>query len=572
MANPTGVAVDEAGQFVIADHIAAVFQSPDRGQVRKVSPQGFITTIAGKLGIFASFDFNGDNILALEAGLSALDVAMDPVGNIYIADYHNQRIRKVTFVLIDGDGDGIEYLKDNCPFVANPDQTDTDFDAQGDPCDPTPLGDDLDADGLPEAQDNCAFLANPDQADRDDDNLGDLCDGDNDNDGLPDAQEVHLGLDPLNPDSDGNGVSDADEVVPIITTIAGNGVKGYDGDGKLAVEAALNRPRVGFVDATGQVFVVDLFNHRVRKIDLDGIITTIAGTGAQGFPANAMGGPQPAVEATLGRPFDLIQDPVGNIYVADFETASIRKIDPGGTLTKVAGAGFAGFFGDGSIAAVAALRHPTGVVLDQKGQLVIADHGVHKSSLLFVGNLRIRRIDTDGFINTIAGTGKNASTGDGGPAIAADMAPLDLVFDPHGDLYLVDSHHHVVRKIDKSGMITNVAGTGVFGFHGDGGPAEAAQFYYPYGVAIDPAGNLFIADQNNHRIRKVDGHGIITTVAGTGEAGFSGDGDPATLAGLSLPMGIATDRFGNLYFGEAGNDRVRKVTFVRIDDADSDGI
>jgi trimeric autotransporter adhesin len=278
-------------------------------------------------------------------------------------------------------------------------------------------------------------------------------------------------------------------------------------------------------------------------------LKTVAGDGGQ-----QLGDGGPATKAGLCGPTDVALDADGNMYISDTGDycdgpggATVRKVDPDGTITTFAGTGEYGFSGDGGPATKAKLYSPSAVAVDQEGNLYIGDGGSY----------RIRKVNKDGIITTFAGTGERGYSGDGGPAISAKLTePGQMTFDDRGNLYLVD--YTSVRKIDPSGTITTVAGTGRLGFSGDGGPAIEARFE-ANDLALDHKGNMYIADTENNRIRKVDKDGIIHTVAGTGKEGYSGDGGPATKAALNLPTGIALDGEGNLFIACHHNSRVRKV-------------
>ncbi|MFC2022364.1 clostripain-related cysteine peptidase [Chloroflexota bacterium] len=236
---------------------------------------------------------------------------------------------------------------------------------------------------------------------------------------------------------------------------------------------------------------------------------------------------------------------------------SVARAAPGvGDIITVAGNGTAAFGGDGGAATAASLNVPHGVVLDGAGNLYIADRANH----------RIRKVDTSGIITTVAGTGAAGFSGDSGPATAASLnGPEGIAVDGTGNLFITDYENVRIRKVDAaSGVITTVAGDGTWGFGGDDGPATAASLNGPVGVALDGAGNLFIADFENHRIRKVDTSGIISTVAGNGIAGYTGDGGPATAASLNMPGGVAIDGVGNLFILDTGNNRIRKVEGVAV--------
>ena len=294
----------------------------------------------------------------------------------------------------------------------------------------------------------------------------------------------------------------------------------------------------------GNLFIADPGNERIRKVDSAGVITTVAGTGIRGFSGD--GGP--AVDARLSSPGGVAVDGAGNLFIADLFNHQIRKVDSAGVITTVAGTGIRGFSRDGGPAVDAWLASPGGVAVDGAGNLFIADDG----------NRRIRKVDSAGVITTVAGTGGFGFSGDGGPAVDARLSyPRGVAVDGAGNLFIADWWDDRIRKVDSAGVITTVAGTGGFGFSGDGGPAVDARLRSPGGVAVDGAGNLFIADEGNHRIRKVDSAGVITTVAGTGGFGFSGDGGPAVDARLRSPGGVAVDGAGNLFIADEGNGLIR---------------
>jgi hypothetical protein len=396
-----------------------------------------------------------------------------------------------------------------------------------------------------------------------------------------------------------------------IQTVAGNGGTGYQGDNVPATQTSLSLPYGITLDSGGNLYIADFSNRRVRKVDTSGLITTFAGTGVSGYSGD--GGP--ATEATLSGPTDVWMDPNDRLYISDYLTSAVRRVDPSGIITTVAGNGIRGFFGDGGPATSAWLSLPFGVIADSSNNLIVLDSG----------NYRVRRVDATQTINTIAGNGVNSNSGNGGPATDASLyQPVGITADSSGNIYVSGrgatlapwSLDHTVRKIDPSGIITLVAGisdtgdgglaseavvdpygirfgrgsqlnhlyiadrrnnqirrvntatgiislvagSGASGFGGDNGSATIAQLRAPRGVTSDTNGNVWIADTDNNRIRKVSTSGVITTVAGTGISGFSGDGGSATSAKLNAPYAVDIDSFGNLYIADRFNNRIRKVT------------
>ena len=298
------------------------------------------------------------------------------------------------------------------------------------------------------------------------------------------------------------------------------------------------------------IYFSDVGNSRIRRVDLTtGVITTVAGGGA-----GDLGDGGPATEATFSsHPMRVTGDRAGNLFVTDAHHARIRKIDTAAnTITTVAGCGIEGYSGDGGSAVHAQLASPHGSAIDRHGNIYIAD----------LKNDRIRRVDAStGIITTVAGNGEHGYSGDGGPATEAMLAsPIAVTASPKGDLYIADHRNSRIRKVDAAtSIITTVAGTGELGFHGDGDPATQAAISLPRDVALDADGSLYIADGANNRIRKVEPHGTITTVAGTDRTEFCGDGGPAHKASLSMPYSIALDRDGNLHVVDTGNYRVRRI-------------
>jgi trimeric autotransporter adhesin len=477
LASPLGLLADSAGNLYIAD--------THNHRIRKVTPAGAITTVAGN----GTSGFSGDGGLAASAQLSFPDgVTMDSAGNLYIADFNNLRIRKVT---------------------------------------PAGVITTVAGNGSP----------------------GFSGDG-----GLATSAQITRSWG-LTSDSTGN-IYIADtysdrirKVTPagIITTVAGTGASGFSGDGGLAVSAQLNRPFGVALDSANNLYIADINNNRIRKVTPAGIITTVAGSGTAGFSGDG----SLATSASLFNPHSVTVDSAGNLYIADQGNNCIRKVTPAGVITTAAGNGTAGFSGDGSQAASAQLDNPRKVAVDSAGNLYIAD----------ASNNRIRKVTPAGVITTAAGNGTAGFSGDGGLATSAQLnLPTGVAMDSAGNLYIADNLSNRIRKVTSVGVITTVAGNGNGGFSGDGGLATSAQLRAPTGVEMDSAGNLYIADALNNRVRKVTPAGIITTIAGNGTSGFSGDGGLATSAQLNNPAGIVMDSAGNLYIADNLNNRIRKIT------------
>jgi len=336
------------------------------------------------------------------------------------------------------------------------------------------------------------------------------------------------------------------DAVGIITTFAGNGSPASDGDGGAAIESSIDAAGVVGFDPEGNLYVSDGCPGRIRRIDPSGVIATVVGPPAGGEPM-ALG------EAGRIEGRGTAIDTEGNLYVFTCGGSEVMKVTPLGTVSTVAGTGESGFSGDGGPATRAQLGEVYGPsAVDQDGNLYIADRT----------NERVREVDTNGIITTIAGTGQAGYSGDGGPATAARLNdPTAVAVDGSGNVYVDDSRNHRIRRIDhRTGVITTVAGNGKdggkpAGFSGDGGPATEAAIGGE-GVAVDAEGNLYIIGPY---IREVATNGIITTIAGTGVNGYSGDGGPATEAQLGEPGTMAIGPDGALYFGDYANSRIRKV-------------
>lgn len=383
----------------------------------------------------------------------------------------------------------------------------------------------------------------------------------------------------------------------LINTVVGNGISGYSGDGGPAKLARVSFPTGILFDKDGNLVFSDKGNHRLRKVDKLGAITTIAGNGTPGYA----GDNGPATAASLNGPRGMSLDISGNLYFADTDNHVVRMIDGAGIIHTVAGTGIAGFSGDGGLATAAMLKSPSAVFANG-GNLYVAD----------TLNQRVRKVDVNGTITTFAGNGSFGCVGDGGLATLASIArpqgfeiaggallistsscsrvravdlstnvistlvgsgsgfngdgnpplstlfqvPQGIFFDRDGSLVIVDSENSRVRRVDLAGgTVSTIAG----GYTGDGGPAGQSALNFPEAIAFDSTNNLYIADSFNDRIRRVDTTGNITTIAGTGIAGNTGDGGPATSATLNIPMAVAVDRAGNIFIVDQGGSAIRKI-------------
>jgi sugar lactone lactonase YvrE len=340
----------------------------------------------------------------------------------------------------------------------------------------------------------------------------------------------------------------------IISTIAGNGISGNSGDGGPATEAQIY-PYAIAVDRLGNLFIAEKYNHRIRKVDVAGVISTVAGIGTSGFSGD--GGL--ATAAKLNYPSGVAIDYAGNIIISDTYNNRIRKI-AAGIISTIAGNGISGFSGDEGPATEAMLNNPEDLTVDSADNIYIAD----------VLNSRIRKV-TFNIMSTVGGNGQSGFSNDGGSSTQAALGyPIDMSIDSAGDLYIVDYDNDRIRRISNN-IINTVAGNGSSGFSGDGGAATEALLNQAWGIAVDFAGNVYIADTGNCRIRKVANDGVITTIAGNGNCGFSGDGGPATTAMLNAPRGVAVDSAGNVIVSDTSNNRIRKITAGVINTIAGDG-
>jgi sugar lactone lactonase YvrE len=333
----------------------------------------------------------------------------------------------------------------------------------------------------------------------------------------------------------------------IINTICGNGTFGYTGDGGPALNASLNPAGVS-LDKDGNIYIADPANGVIRKVDArTGIISTVAGNGIVGYSGD--GGL--ATQASLSYDFQTAVDEHGNLFIAEFGNSRIRKVDKAtGIITTVAGTGNSGFNGDGN--ALSTNIVPFGIAFNKHGDLIMAS------------DLRIRKLDINtGFITTIAGTGDSGFGGDGGPAKLATWSFIwNLILDDQDNIYLTDQGNYRVRKIDgKTGIITTIAGNGVMGNSGNGGEATNASLTQPTGVAVDNNGNVFISDEILSQVYEIEKRtGIIYLIAGNGTGGFGGDGGFGVNALLWHPNSLGVDPKGNVIVADNFNNRIRKLT------------
>ena len=527
-----GVAMDSAGNVYVAD--------TENHRVRRIDPTGLIETVAGT----GERGYSGDGGPATAARLDTpRGVAVDGVGGVYVADTGNHRVRRIdasgVIETVAGTGRG-GYSGDGGPATAA--RLDSPWGVAADGAGGVYVADAwngrvrrIDASGVIET------VAGTGEWGRS-------------GDGGP-ATAARLAI-PYGVAADGaGGVYVADtwnhsvrwiDASGVIETVAGTGARGDSGDGGPATAARLDFPVDVAADGIGGVYVADTGSHRVRRIDASGVIETVAGTGARGYSGDG----RLATAARLSRPYGVAVDGAGGVYVADAGNRRVRRIDASGVIDTVAGVGAWDDTGDGGPATAAWLDFPWSVAVDGAGNVYVADSGSH----------RVRRIDASGVIDTVAGTGEQGDSGDGGPATAARLdSPSGVAVDGAGNVYVADEGSHRVRRIDTAGDIETVAGIGAGGDSGDGGPATAARLYHPFGVSVDGAGNVYVADRANHRVRRINASGVIETMAGTGEWGFSGDGGPATAARLRSPFGVAVDGAGNVYVADTENDRVRRI-------------
>lgn len=562
---PKGIAVDRHGNLYIAD--------TDHHRVRKVTPAGVISTIAGD----GRPGMGGDGGPAAEARLHLpFDVAVDAAGNIYIADYGNHRVRRVdaagriatvagtgrkgtngdygpaaeaqlsspralavdaagNLYIAEFEGHRVRKVNTSGIITTAAGRGVAGFAGDGGPAKNAqlwhPAGLAVDASGA-------LFIA----------------DSENRRIRRVDPGGVITtwlgGSDPIVLSTPTGLAVDVDGTLWIAQL--GHLLYAYSPGGRIDavnVQDGQDADGIASVALDGQGHVYFLYGGRVRRaVAATGAIETVAGDGY----AIALGDHGPAVDALLKAPRGVAVDSAGNLYIADAATHRIRKVSPGGTITTLAGTGAPGHTGDGGPAALAQLRGPQAVAVDPGGGILLADTGNH----------RIRRVGAGGTIRTVAGSGGTSGRGaEGVPALSMPLhSPAAAVADGRGNLYVADTVADRVLLVDSAGMAFTAAGNGSAGDCCDGGYAPLAQLRAPSALDADAAGNLYIADTLNHRVRMVDAAGLISTVAGTGEPGYSGDGGPGVEARLFEPRGLAVDGDGNLYIADTGNHAVRLLT------------
>jgi trimeric autotransporter adhesin len=496
LGRPGSVVVDASGNLYIAD-------SSNSRILMVTKSTGIVTAVAGN----GTFDYSGDGGVATAAQLgNPTGVAVDASGNLYFADTSSNRIRMVTkstgiINTVAGNGSSDGYSGDGGLATSA--------------TVPYPTGVAVDASG-----------------------------------------NIYITVKTAR-------ILMVTKSTGIITTVAGKGTAGYEGDGGLATSATMRYPTGITVDASGNIYFADSDNNCIRMVTKStGIITTVAGVRTSAIYEYFSGDGGPATSATMRSPRDVAVDASGNIYISDSGNNRIRMVTKStGIITTVAGKGTAGYGGDGRLATSAKLYSPDGITVDASGNIYFADSD----------NNRIRMVTkSTGVISVAAGDGTVGYAGNAVQATSARLySPRGVTSDASGNIYITDWYSNTIRMMEKTtGIITIVAGNtsfygvnGVGGYGGDGGPATLATLYHPRDVAVDASGNIYIADSDNHRVRMVmKSTGVISTVAGTGSAGYSGDGSLATSCKLSAPRGVALDASGNIYIAEVAKSRILMVT------------
>lgn len=474
---PRGIAVDSTGNVYVAETY--------NNAIRKITPTGVVTTLAGKVASYSSGSADGIGVAATFSG--PMGVTIDYTGNVYVADTYNNTIRKITAAGVVTTLAGTAH-----PYcIGSADGTG----ATAVFCDPTDV-----------ATDN--------------------------------AGNVYVAED--------SGAIRKITPAGVVTTLAGNlSVSGFaDGTG---ASASFDGPSGIATDSVGNVYVGDRWNNNIRKITSAGEVTTLAGVGGRG----ASYGDGMGLAASFYNPTGVATDSSGNVYVADTSNSTIRKITPTGVVTTLAGTTGAIGSADGRGAA-AKFNAPNGVATDSANNIYVADNGNHT----------IRKITPSGVVTTLAGLAGVSGSADGNGATARFFKPTGVATDKADNIYVTDEFNFTIRKIAPSGMVTTLAGVvGVTG-HADG-TGTAASFNYSTGIATDSTGNVYVVDTFNHTIRKITKAGVVTTLAGKAGVAGSADGTGAA-ARFYNPTGIVIDGSGNAYVADSGNNTIRKITPDRV--------
>ena len=576
---PYGLALDSAGNVYVADL--------GNQRVRRIGTDGIITTVAGTGRKASSPDGAAPTDTSL---LSPRNVAADTAGNLYIAEFEGHRVRKLTpgGKLSTVAGTGVAgWSGDGGPASA----------AQIN----YPAGMAFDRAGALYFADSGNNAVRKVYADG---SIGTVLGR---NPGTALYTPLAVAMDPAGT----LYAADSTFVVRAFTTggkwigYAGTGVPGFSGDGGSAASAALNSVNDLAADLNGNLFIAD--GMRLRRVDPSGNIVTVAGDGY----VHSVGDGGPATAAQLYQPSALTLDSTGNLFIADSGTERVRQVTPDGVITTLAGTGVAAWgAADGSPSSNVALNTPMGVAMDSSGDVLLADTYNHRVLLVTParairavagtgtsgaspegtppllaqlrgpravcvdrsGNLygtlylvdtsnhRVLRLSPGGTLQTAAGNGSPGNAGDEGAARLAQLdTPSACATDSAGNLFIADTANHAIRKVNPAGVISTVAGAGIAGSSGDEGAATGARLASPHGVVADDMGDIFIADTGNHRIRQVTPDGVIHSIAGSGAPGFSGDGGPAAAALLNGPQGLFLDGAGDLYFADTGNNRIRRL-------------
>jgi streptogramin lyase len=521
---PYGVAVDGSGNVYVAD--------TNNSTIRKITPAGVVSTLAGNAGAWGSADGTG-------AGARfnyPQGVAVDGSGNVYVADSNNYTIRKITptgvvttlagtagaYGSADGAGAAARFIN---PFGVAVDGSGTVYVA--------------DTGNLTIRKITPAGVVTT---------LAGSAGASGTADGTGVAARFYQ---PFGVAVDGSGnvyVADTSnftirKITPagVVTTFAGAAGSNGSADGTGAAARFWN-PRGVAVDGSGNIFVADTNNSIIRKITPAGVVTTPAGTASTRGSADGTG-----AAARFNTPWGVAVDGSGTVYVADSVNSTIRKITPAGVVTTLAGTANQGGSVDGTGAA-ARFSIPNGVAVDGSGNVFVAD----------TGNFTIRKITPVGAVATLAGTVGVGGSADGTGAAARFFFPYGIAVDGSGGVYVADTYNHTIRKITPAGVVTTLAGTAGASGSADGTGA-AARFNNPYGIAVDGSGNVYVADTYNHTIRKINPAGVVTTIAGAAGSNGSADGTGAA-AHFLYPRGVAVDGSGTVYVADTSNSTIRKIT------------